>query len=342
MRLSIIQRIKVYILKLTFELLVFLDFLESAPINIIKFTIKMFGVFVLLFFFLGFLAVEARDHNIHNIIKYQLKSSHISSTYYVTNNSPKLVKDIPFPGISARSYIIVDLNTNTILKEYNSKTALPPASTTKMMTALVSRDLFTLDQTLRVPEKCTATDSQQVGFEVGEELTVFDLMNSLLISSAGDAACTLAYGSGDFQDFVNRMNRKALDNNMLSTNFSNPVGLDDFSDNHLSSAYDLYLLAKLLRQDSFLRSIVSTKDYNLTSGKIERKIFNTNDLLWDISGTVGIKTGRTYGAGEVLVYEYSQGDADILIIVMGSLDRFKDTKNMLNWVLDSYSFSYNK
>jgi D-alanyl-D-alanine carboxypeptidase (penicillin-binding protein 5/6) len=208
------------------------------------------------------------------------------------------------------------------------------------MTALVARDYYNLDEILEIPVQCTNLDSSNVGFTFGEKVSVSDLISSLLISSAGDSACTLAYQSDSYDRFISSMNTKALDAGLKSTNFSNPVGIDDFSENHLASAYDLYQLALLVRDDPVLKDIVAIKEFNIETGNINRKIFNTNDLLWNIPGTVGIKTGRTYGAGEVLIYEYAYDGVNILIVVMGSLDRFKDTTAILDWTLASYTFNF--
>lgn len=338
MKLTLWQKFRLFLIKSSLHFILFLEALEDRPQKYLKRFAKYTALLAVLLLFVGFLLLENQEHYLQELLRYSLYRRPLVSNTIETARPPKLVAEIAFPTVSSRAFIIADLATNTVLQERNSKTPLPPASTTKMMTALVSRDLFKENQFLKVPEICTQTDSQQIGFFAEEFVSVEDLLHALLISSAGDAACTLAYGSGDYQDFINRMNRKALDNNMKSTNFVNPVGLDDFSDNQLSSAYDLYQLALLFRKDHYLQSLVEIKDYNLASGDIERKIFNTNDLLWDVPGTVGIKTGRTYGAGEVLVYEYNRDNKNILIIVMGSEDRFGDTKEMLSWILQSYSF----
>lgn len=340
MKPTIAQRIKVFIIRTSLELVVLVDFMADAPTRIFKYAMKIFAYASFISLFFGLIIIESEQHYAQNVLRQLIISRHRSLAFSPRPDIPRKVKDVEFPQISARSYIIVDLKTKTILEEYNSKTPLPPASTTKLMTAIISREIYNLDEVLEVPFECSILDTSQVGYEAGEKISVKDLISSLLISSAGDSACTLARRSPDFtyDQFISKMNTKALESGMSSTNFTNPEGVDDFDANHLVSAYDLYLLSMLARKDPFIKSVVATKEYDIVSGNVKRKIFNTNDLLWDRPGTVGIKTGTTYGAGEVLIYEYNLDNKDILIVIMGSLDRFSDTESILDWTLESYSF----
>lgn len=224
---------------------------------------------------------------------------------------------------------------------------LPPASTTKMMTALTAYDLYDLDSMLLVPATCTRGDNQKAGFQAGDYVSVRDLFFSLLVSSSGDAACALASGfvntlGGEqlitYDKFIDLMNLKAASLNLDDTVFSNPIGLDDANGNHVSSAWDLYLLSVELTKNTLFKQIVQTKEYVLYLSNKKVIMTNTNKLLFDVEGTVGIKTGTTAGAGEVLVYEYNKDSTNIVIVVMGSSDRFTDTKNLLEWVISSYKF----
>jgi D-alanyl-D-alanine carboxypeptidase (penicillin-binding protein 5/6) len=133
------------------------------------------------------------------------------------------------------------------------------------------------------------------------------------------------------------MNSKAKDLGMDSTQFTNPIGLDGA---HFSTAHDLYILTKYVLKNPLFRDIVDRKEYAITTldKSFTTTVLNTNRLLWDIPGSVGVKTGRTQEAGEVLIYEYSKGSRDIVIIVMGSVDRFKDTSTILSWVLNVYKW----
>ncbi|OGC47226.1 hypothetical protein A2886_01090 [candidate division WWE3 bacterium RIFCSPHIGHO2_01_FULL_42_13] len=252
---------------------------------------------------------------------------------------PKKVNEIPFPQISASSVYAVDVKTGRALVEINKDLELAPASTTKLMTALVALDVYNLDESLVVADFCTQIEGQKTGFLAQDSYTVKNLIVSLLASSSADAACTLATGKLSYSDFVYKMNEKAKGLGLDHTAFTNPVGLDGENNSHHSTASDLYLLARQAISNEMIKEIVKTKETILVSDSgLSTNLVNTNELLWTQPGTVGIKTGQTEEAGEVLIYEYKDGQKDIVIIVMRSEDRFGDTARILNWILSSYSW----
>lgn len=337
MRLSLLRKFKLLVIRLFLELLLFIDFLEAMPVNSAKLFVKALGAIFFVAFVVGFLILESKQNTVHNLLVYTLfPRARVFNLASINVPEKPNASSIEFPPISARSYIIVDLKRQKVLKEYNSRTPLPPASTTKIMTALVARDIYDLSDMVLIPEECTKLETQRIGFIKDEKLSVEDLLGTLLVNSAGDSACALANGKVAYEEFVTLMNLKAISLGLTSTNFSNPIGFDDFSENHLISANDLYQLAVALRKDPVLKAFVSMHEYTLQSEKSVRIVPNTNILLWEVPGSVGIKTGKTYGAGEVLVYEYLNNSNNFLIVVMGSLDRFKDTKAILNWTLQTY------
>ena len=253
--------------------------------------------------------------------------------------APALVGTFPVPEISARSVLAKDVRSGKTLLEVNSKEKLAPASTTKLVTALVSLDLYSLEDVVKVPEFCTTIEGQKTGFRAEDSYTVRNLMESLLISSSADAACALSLGKVSYTEFVSLMNGEAAKHGLKETHFTNPVGLDSDGGDNYSTAEDLYSLALEARKNSLVVESVQTKEKSIKSLEgNEVQIQNTNELLWSLPGTVGIKTGRTQAAGEVLIYEYSRDGKDIIIVVMGSANRFLDTQNILNWILASYGW----
>ena len=250
---------------------------------------------------------------------------------------PFVANKIPMPTFSAKSILVMDATRDKVLLDINSSRQLAPASTTKLMTALVALDLYALTDTLTVPYLCTLNDSQRVGLKEGTAYFVKDLLYGLLVDSGGDCACTLAVGKVDVGEFVNLMNQKAVDFGLSGTHFTNPVGFDG---SHYSTAYDLYQLAKKAVSVDLIHKFVATKSYSFASvdAKDTITIFNTNKLLWDLPGSIGVKTGQTQEAGEVLVYEYRDVTKTLISVVMGSQDRFADTKAALDWVFQSYSW----
>lgn len=332
------QKLKLGVIKIALEIIVFIDFLEDLPQKTFRiFVYALLLAIVIIFSFLGYIG-EKKTSIVHDIISSVFINNFEAVALDLSHKYPILKQKLPVPLLTARAVLVADVTRDKVLYENNSHTPLPPASTTKLMTALVARDLYSLDDILVVPKHCTEVDSSKLGLFDSELASVTDLLHSMLISSSGDAACVLANGKGNEHAFVVQMNQKAATLGLTATNFANPVGLDDYSVVHLSSAQDLYKLAKVVRSDSFLQQIVGIKEYSTVSGQVTRKLLNTNDLLWDVPGTVGIKTGRTYGAGEVLIYEYKENNVDLIIVVMGSLDRFKDTQLLLDWTLESYDF----
>ncbi len=334
------QDIKLFALKIFLEILLFIDFLEELPSKFLKYSLRAMFLSLIFAAFFSFFAYESATHSYHNMVAYLLIPELRNSASTALPVYPKLRENIEFPQISAKSLLVVDNKNHKILYELNSNNPLPPASTTKLMTALVVLDSgVDLSNVVVMPEVCVQIESQKVGFLPEELVSVNDLLYSLLVSSAGDAACALAYNTLDSYDaFISQMNKKAMDFNLKNTFFTNPIGLDDPNGLHVSSANDLYVLTENVLTNPHVQQIIQTKDYNITTGHNVRKIFNTNDMLWDVPGTVGVKTGRTYGAGEVLIYEYKKDAADLIIVVMGSDDRFEDTKKILDWSLRSYDF----
>ena len=246
------------------------------------------------------------------------------------------LKDVhrEFPDISAKAILVVDLTTDQVLHEKNADLALAPASVTKLMSALVAQDIYDHMDVLKVPLECVQLPGMKLGLFAEETLSYLDLLNATLIASSNDATCTLANGFISQEAFVEKMNEKAMRLGLTSTHLTNPVGFDDPDFNHFSTARDLYKLVESVKKDPVLSNIVRKKSYTLSSGQIMRTAYSTNQLLWTIPETVGIKTGTTTLAGQVLIYEYrdSSRDKDLLIVLMGSQDRFGEVNQILDWV----------
>ncbi|MFC1722285.1 D-alanyl-D-alanine carboxypeptidase family protein [Patescibacteria group bacterium] len=254
---------------------------------------------------------------------------------------PVLKETRAFPYITAKAHLIIDNNSKTILSEHNIKRSFAPASTTKLMTALVTLDLYKLDEEVKVLQECTLVDSTKLWLLEGDTFLVKDFLYSLLVSSAGDVGCTLAASKVSVENFVSLMNEKAVNIGMNSTHFTNAIGLDGENGSHYSSVWDLYILSEKIMENTLLREIVNTELYSFTpvnKPKTNVNIENTNKLLSQIPESIGIKTGRTDGAGEVLIYRYKELSKDLTIIVMSSDDRFSDTRKLLDWALESYSW----
>jgi D-alanyl-D-alanine carboxypeptidase (penicillin-binding protein 5/6) len=253
---------------------------------------------------------------------------------------PLLVRKTPTPQVTAKSFLIIDKSTSKILASYDETRKLPPASTAKLMTALVALDIYNPTDVLLVPEICTKIDSTKAYLPVGGRFTVVDLIYSMLIGSAGDSACVLSAGKLPYEKFVSLMNRKASLIGLTNTRFANPIGLDDIDGLNFTTSFDLYNLSKIVMDNPVITDAVKRTSYDLKSldGKYAATLFTTNQLLWEIPNTLGIKTGTTTNAGEVFVYDYADAEKNLIIVVMGSKDRFADTRSLLYWALNSYTW----
>lgn len=260
------------------------------------------------------------------------------TSYDVSTNSAKtnLSYEVFAQSISARSAYVEDIDTGTVLFERNSDRILLPASTTKLMTALVALEEYQLDQILVVP-KLPDIQGFNYEFTTGEQLLVKDLLKAALIQSNNDAAYILAISSDvGIDGFIEKMNQKAVELNLKSTKYENPAGFDD--DTQRSSAHDLVILSKEFMAQEFLASVVATKEVEITdvTGKYTHHFYSTHQLLGVDPTVVGIKTGTTEGAAQVLITQFNRQGHNIVIVVMGSDDRYLETTKLVDWVFDAY------
>lgn len=239
------------------------------------------------------------------------------------------------PDTTANSVYIIDADSMIVLYEKNPNLRLFPASTTKIMTALVALENYPLNQVLTVPDKKIA--GSVIYLKSGERLTVENLLYGMLIASGNDAAYVLSENfPGGTSAFVEEMNQKARQLNLLDTHFTNPVGYDENS--HYSTAKDLALLAIYTLRNPFFAKVVSTRSTIISdvSGEIKHSLKNTNDLVGKVEGVKGVKTGSTEKAGECLVALIERNSQIIITSVLGSKNRLEETKLLSNWVFDNY------
>ena len=166
---------------------------------------------------------------------------------------------------------------------------------------------------------------------IGEKITVENILYGTLVHSGNDAAFVLADNYGYYK-FVDLMNKKARDLGMKNSYFSNPNGLDSAPQH--STAFDLSLAARELLKNPYLSKIVSTKEISISDVdfKYFHQLTNVNKLLGEIQGLGGLKTGYTENAGENLVSFYKKNGHQFVIVILKSLDRFNDTKNIITWI----------
>lgn len=240
------------------------------------------------------------------------------------------------PGVSARHIFIQDRDSKTVLWDNRGEETVFPASTTKMMTAMIALETFSLDQQIVVTREYPL--GQYVGFKPGDKLTVDQLLYALLIQSGNDAAEILAENfNGGREAFIAAMNQEALGLKLFKTHFVNPTGLDE--DGQQSSAMDLARLADIAMQKSEFAKIVAMENAVITTeGQDQYIVKNVNELLGKVPGVLGVKTGYTVGAGQSLVTLVNRDGHEVIFAVLGSDDRFADSKTLINWVYDNFTW----
>ena len=255
-----------------------------------------------------------------------------------TTVSPRPIPNSNFhnPLVNARHIFIMDRESKTVLWEKGGKDTVFPASTTKMMTALVAMDAYKLDRQIEVTREYPL--GQYVGFKQGDRLTVDQLLYALLIQSGNDAAEILAENySGGRPAFIAAMNQKAQDLKLFKTHFVNPSGLDEYGQQ--SSAVDLARLADAAMQKHEFAKIVAMENAVITTeGQDQYIVKNVNELLGKVPGVLGVKTGYTVGAGQSLVTLVNRDSHEVILSVLGSDDRFSDTKTLIDWVYENFTW----
>lgn len=258
-------------------------------------------------------------------------------------------------SLTSRAAILVEVSTGRILYEKNSTKQMYPASTTKIMTAILVLENCNLSDTVTVSESALSNIPSgyvTCNLQVGEEISVNDLLYALMIESANDAAYVLAeHVAGSVDAFADMMNAKAKELGCTGTHFVNPNGIHD--DRHYTTAYDLYLMAAYGMKNETFRTLVSATSYTLPATNkypnADRSFSTTNQLLNSKSTNyyykyaTGIKTGFTTEAGPCLVAESSRDGLDFIAVVLNSGKdknaRFTEAKKLFNYGYDNYTLT---
>jgi D-alanyl-D-alanine carboxypeptidase (penicillin-binding protein 5/6) len=239
---------------------------------------------------------------------------------------------LAMPEVTAQAAIVSDVTSGQILAEKNAHQRLAPASTTKIATALVALQRGQLEEQVTVHESALI-EGAKMGLSPGQVVTLEELLYGLLLRSGNDAATAIAQHIGGSMDgFVEMMNQEAEDLGLADTHFVNPHGLD--APDHYSSAYDLMIIARQALADPIFADIVSTQEYTFRGSRLS----NRNELLGNYRGADGVKTGTTPGAGECLVASATREGHQVLVVVLGSEDRYGDASTLFDHYFDNYAW----
>lgn len=244
-------------------------------------------------------------------------------------------------NLPCKSAILVEANTGTVLYEKNADEPLPPASVTKVMTLLLVMEAIDSGKigygdTVRASAYACSMGGSQIYLKENEEMTVEDLLKSVIIASANDAAVALAeHICGSEEAFVDKMNEKAQMLGMKNTHFENTNGLDDTTQNHVISARDIAIVSrelikhkKVIEYSSIWMDSIRNGSFGLT---------NTNRLIRFYNGATGLKTGSTDKAGFCISATAKRGEMELIAVIMGSETR--DERNSAATKLLDYGFN---
>ena len=251
-------------------------------------------------------------------------------------------------AIAAPPAVLMEAATGTVLYEKDAHTPLPPASVTKIMTLLLVMEALDAgrigwDDTVTASEAAAAKGGSQVYLEAGEQMSLQEMLKSVVVVSANDCATALAeHVAGSEAAFVELMNRRAQELGMENTHFVNCTGLDDEPDaeTHLTTAYDIALMSRALLKHDEIRDYTTIWMDSVRNG--EFGLANTNKLVRFYQGTTGLKTGYTSAAGHCLSASAERDGVEFIAVVLHcatSGERFQAAKQLLDYGFANYTLA---
>ncbi len=246
--------------------------------------------------------------------------------------------------IKAKSAVLMDVATGKVLMKYNENDKVYPASVTKIMPLLLITEAIddgriALSDVVTVSASAASKGGSQIWLKEGEQMTVDDLLKATAVYSANDACTALGeYLAGSDEAFVKMLNERAAELGMKNTHFENCTGLDDTTENHLTTALDVATMSRELLKHDLITNYTTIWMDSLREGQTE--LVNTNKLVRFYEGTTGLKTGTTSKAGCCVSASALRDGTHLIAVVMGSdnsSDRFETAKAMLNWGFANYT-----
>lgn len=241
--------------------------------------------------------------------------------------------EVRAPQISAGGAILIDGKDGRVIYEKDADKKLYPASTTKIMTALVALEILDeigadLDSEVVIPAEATGAEGSSIYLKPGEKLTLRELFYGMMLQSGNDAALAVAICSGGtLESFVDRMNQKAAELGCTSTHFTNPNGL--FDEEHYTTARDLAAIGAAAMKREDFREIVSAPSWK--SGESGRTFQNKNKTIFQYEGATGIKIGYTKSSGRTLAASAKREGRELIAVVLDDSNWFDDAYRMLDY-----------
>ncbi|MDD4571463.1 MAG: D-alanyl-D-alanine carboxypeptidase [Clostridia bacterium] len=238
-------------------------------------------------------------------------------------------------NIAAKGAVLIDSATGTVLWGKNADTPLPPASTTKVFTALTALDLMPLDHACLVSPQAAAVGESTADLQAGEELPLADLLMASLVKSANDACYAIGENvAGSERFFLHLLNLKAQALGCYDSRFYNTNGLP--AQGHLVTPYNMALAARTAMTSPVFRELVASPTAIMENGSRTRYLKNTNKLLTMNSEVIGIKTGTTNEAGACLAAAMKRNGREVISVVFNSPNRYGESLQLLNYGIDNF------
>ncbi|PJC65909.1 hypothetical protein CO019_00260 [Candidatus Berkelbacteria bacterium CG_4_9_14_0_2_um_filter_42_30] len=310
---------------------------------IVKPLIILSVVYSLAFFNLSAGRIDQRLANFYGSEELSsAKAENQTITTPTLRNLPEIRSGAPKAYINVRQYLLADLDTGEVLLSKDSDQRIPIASITKIMTAIIVLENYNLSDVVTVPAAATQQTPTLVNLRAGEQITVSELLNCLLIKSGNDAAYAIAVfmdksGNNDIAPFVEKMNQKVGELRLDNTHFEDPAGLNDAG---YSTAYDLEIITRYALKNPTFRQIIKMPEYvaKNTTGTIFHRLENSNRLIttYQYLGAIGVKTGFTYAASHSLVGAAERDGHTLIAVILSTYvdsatASADEAKKLLDW-----------
>ncbi len=240
-------------------------------------------------------------------------------------------------AISAHSAILIDAGSGRVLYEHNAYEKLPMASTTKIMTGLISCESGKFNEIVKISPFASGTEGSSLWLKPEEKLALKELTYGLMLKSGNDSAIAIAeHLCGNVKAFSVLMTQRAKEIGAMNTSFKNPHGLDE--EGHYTTAYDLAIITMEAMKNVDFRKIVSTKNYSIpeSESSIGRTFKNHNKMLWYYEGCNGVKTGFTKKCGRCLVTSAEREGQELICVTLNAPDDWNDHTFLLNYGFENF------
>ena len=231
--------------------------------------------------------------------------------------------------------VCIEWTSKKVLYDDGAHNKTFPASTTKILTALVVLENLHLSQKITIPKEAVGIEGSSLYLREGEVMTVEDLLYGMMLRSGNDAATSLAIAvSGNINDFAEQMNKKAKECGAVNSNFVNPHGLHD--PDHYTTAYDLALITAEAMQSPYFCQIIMSQKARIGENESTRVIANKNKMLKLYDGANGVKTGFTKSSGRCLVSSAKKNGMQLISVVLNRGDMWGDSMSILDYAFDNF------